>query len=48
MKMIRMAPIHITKQQRKWLEAEQKKTGNAFATIIRGLLQEKLVDQDDK
>lgn len=30
-----------TSQQREWLEEEKRKTGNSFATIMKGLLQEK-------
>jgi len=39
-----LAPIKITPTQQRWLLAETKRTGNGFAVIIRGLLQEK-VDQ---
>jgi predicted DNA-binding protein len=33
-----LAPIRITPDQKKWLEAEQKRTGNTAAVIIRGLI----------
>lgn len=36
-----LAPIKITGNQRKWLEKEQKRTGNTFAVIIRALIQER-------
>lgn len=42
MKMFRIAPTEITKQQRKWLETEKIRTGNSFSAIIRGMLQDKV------
>ena len=37
-----LAPIKVTDSQRKWLEVEQKRTGNAFSTIMRGLIQDQI------
>jgi hypothetical protein len=37
-----LAPTKITEAQRKWLEAEKKRTGNQFAAIVRNLIQEQI------
>lgn len=37
-----LAPMKITKDQRAWLESEQKRTGNSIAVIIRTLIQDKI------
>lgn len=35
-------PITPTIEQRIWLEKKKRKTGDSFASIIRGLIQEKI------
>ncbi len=35
-----------TKRQRAWIEEEKKETGNSFATILRGLLEEAAIKKD--
>lgn len=35
-----MAPVRLTDQQMKWIEAESARTGNSMASIIRGLVQQ--------
>jgi len=37
-----LAPTKITEDQRNWLKAEKKRTGNQFAAIIRNLIQEQI------
>lgn len=37
-----LAPITVTGPQREWLEKEKQRTGNAFSTIMRNLIQEKV------
>ena len=37
-----LAPIRLSDDHRKWLEAESERTCNPFASIIRGLIQEKI------
>ena len=41
-----LAPIKITPVQRKWLEAQQKETGNSFAVIVRNLITEQISRTD--
>ncbi len=41
-KVKRIPTFEPTKQQRKWMEKEKKATGNSFATILKGLIQEKI------
>ena len=36
-----------TQAQRDWLESEKKRTGNAFAVILKGLIQEKIDNGDN-
>ena len=43
-----LSPIRITEAQRKWLEAEQERTGNTFAVLIRNLIQEKITEIEKK
>ncbi|AUS00462.1 hypothetical protein NVP1275O_22 [Vibrio phage 1.275.O._10N.286.54.E11] len=38
-------PFTPTKEQRKWIENKKKKTGDSFASILRGLMQ-KEIDND--
>lgn len=38
----RIAPVTITKAQRKWLEDERERTGHAFSVIVRDLIQDKI------
>jgi len=38
----KLASQDITKAQRRWLNAESKKTGLPITIIIRGLIQEKV------
>lgn len=38
----KLAPMSLTESQRKWLESEAARTGNSIASIVRGLIQEKL------
>jgi hypothetical protein len=41
--MIQRVPTFMpTKDQRDWLEAEKKKTGNAFSVILKGLIQKEI------
>jgi hypothetical protein len=37
-----LAPITLRPDQREWLAEEKERTGESFATIVRGLLQEKV------
>lgn len=37
-----VAPFTPTKKQRTWLEKKKKKSGDSFASILRGLIQEKI------
>jgi hypothetical protein len=37
-----LAPMKITKHQRKWIEDEQKRTGSTAAAVVRALLQSKV------
>lgn len=38
----KLSPITITEDQRKWLDKEKVRTGNAFSVIVRDLIQEKI------
>ncbi|GAF72772.1 unnamed protein product [marine sediment metagenome] len=40
--MKRIAPVQITDEQREWVDNEQERIGNSIASIIRGLIQEKI------
>lgn len=44
----KLAPQDITKAQRRWLNAERKRTGNPITIIIRSLLQEKVDEAKGK
>ena len=37
-----LAPTRLTKTQYEWLRAEQERTGNPMATIVRNLIQQQL------
>ncbi len=43
-----LAPTRITDAQRKWLDAENMRTGNGMSAIIRGLIQEQITKADKK
>lgn len=45
--MERIAPMKITKGQREWLEKEQERTGNSFASIVRNLIQINIDRKED-
>lgn len=38
----KISPINITKAQGEWLKLEKERTGNAYAAIVRNLIQEKV------
>lgn len=42
-----LAPMKITKEQRKWIEEEQKRTGNTAAGVIRSLIQKQVDDKGE-
>lgn len=44
----RMAPFIITPHQYEWLEREKQRTGNTFAAIVRGLIQEEISKEKRK
>ncbi len=48
MKSNRLATTVITPAHRKWITAEEKKTGNPISVIIRRLLQEKVDEAKGK
>ena len=37
----------ITEDQRKWLEAENKRTGASFSNVVRRLIQDKIDSKKD-
>jgi len=43
-----LAPTRITDAQRKWLDAENIRTGNGLSAIIRGLIQDKITKDGKK
>tara|TARA_R110002074_G_scaffold105666_1_gene228234 strand:+ start:228 stop:641 length:414 start_codon:yes stop_codon:yes gene_type:complete len=40
-----MPVVQPTEKQRKWLDEEKKRTGNSEASIVRGLIQEKIENE---
>lgn len=38
----KLSPTEVTIEQHEWLKAEKARTGNGIATILRGLIQDRM------